>query len=47
MESEYASEGDQKTFEVNRPFVFLIKDQSTIYMAGRVDSIDDLNKRSL
>ncbi|XP_017107481.2 accessory gland protein Acp76A [Drosophila bipectinata] len=45
LESEYASEGDQKTFEVNRPFVFVIKDQRTIYMAGRVDSIDDLNKR--
>ncbi|KAH8327835.1 hypothetical protein KR067_000886 [Drosophila pandora] len=37
-------DGDQKTFEVNRPFVFLIKDQKTIYMAGRVDSIDDLKR---
>ncbi|KAH8270074.1 hypothetical protein KR018_003607 [Drosophila ironensis] len=41
----YANQGDQKTFKVNRPFVFVIKDQRTIYVAGRIDSIEDLQKR--
>ncbi|KAH8242456.1 hypothetical protein KR032_006909 [Drosophila birchii] len=38
-EAEYPEDDDNKVIIVDQPFVFVIKDSSTIYMAGRVDTL--------
>ncbi|XP_017071942.1 accessory gland protein Acp76A [Drosophila eugracilis] len=39
MQSEVGADNDQRVVNVNRPFVFVIKDENTIYMVGRMDSV--------
>ncbi|EDW79129.2 uncharacterized protein Dwil_GK12472 [Drosophila willistoni] len=42
IEIEDPAEEDDIIFEVNRPFVFLIKDRTRIYAAGRVNTLTNL-----
>ncbi|XP_068150085.1 accessory gland protein Acp76A [Drosophila tropicalis] len=42
IEIEDPAEEDDVVFEVNRPFVFLIKDRTRIYAAGRVNTLTNL-----
>ncbi|XP_017127769.1 accessory gland protein Acp76A [Drosophila elegans] len=39
MSSDFGGGNDQRVVNVNKPFVFVIKDQSTIYMVGRIEAI--------
>ncbi|XP_016977578.1 accessory gland protein Acp76A [Drosophila rhopaloa] len=39
MSADIGGDNDQRVVNVNKPFVFVIKDQNTIYMVGRMESI--------
>ncbi|KAI8041355.1 hypothetical protein M5D96_005613 [Drosophila gunungcola] len=39
MSADFGGDNDQRVVNVNKPFVFVIKDQSTVYMVGRIEAI--------
>ncbi|XP_020809701.1 accessory gland protein Acp76A-like [Drosophila serrata] len=43
-EAEYPEDDDNKVILIDKPFVFVIKDSKTIYMAGRVDTLKGATK---